>query len=57
MAADVDRHWQHPWLRVNRLMRIIRETHWSAETWPDARKALGWALAELSRLRRSPWWN
>ena len=51
------RAWQHPWLRVSRLIRCIRETHWSAETWPKAKAALGWALAELGRLRRSAWWN
>ncbi len=49
--------WQHPWLRVSRLIRGITGTHWSTEVWPEAKKALGWALAELGRLRRSAWWN
>jgi hypothetical protein len=57
MPDDADRTWQHPWLRVSRLIRGICETRWSAEVWPDAKKALGWALAELGRLRRSAWWN
>lgn len=55
--VDPERAWQHPRLRVSRLIRCIRETHWSADVWPDAKKALGWALAEQGRLRRSGWFN
>jgi hypothetical protein len=55
--TDYERRWQHPWLRVSRIIRGITGTHWSAEVWPEAKNALWWALAELGRLRRSPWWN
>ena len=54
---DAERAWQHPWLRVNRLFRSIRDTYWGPEAWPEAKKALGWTLAELGRLRRSGWFN
>jgi hypothetical protein len=53
MPDNPERAWQHPWLRVSPLIRGITGTLWSAETWPDAKKA----LAELGRLRRSPSWN
>jgi hypothetical protein len=57
MPDDSARAWQHPWLRVSRLIRGITGTRWSADVRPDVKKALGGALAELGRLRRSPWWN
>lgn len=57
MHDDLARRWQHPWLRVSRLIRGILGTHWSADVWSAAKKALGWALAERGRLRRGAWWN
>jgi hypothetical protein len=26
----------HPWLRINRVLRVMRQTRWSAEAWPRA---------------------
>lgn len=46
MSDNPERAWQHPWLRVNCLIRGITDTRWSVETWPTANAALGWALAE-----------
>lgn len=57
MPDDSARRWQHPWLRVSRLIAVILGTRWSADVWPAAKAALGWALAERGRLRRSAWWN
>jgi hypothetical protein len=57
MPDDPARAWQHPWLRVNRLFRSIRDTYWGPDTWLKAKKVLAWTLVELGRLRRSPWWN
>jgi hypothetical protein len=54
---DPSRAWQHPWLRVTCLIRGILGPRWSAETWPEAKKVLEWALAEQGRLRRSAWFN
>jgi hypothetical protein len=56
MPDNPDRSIWHPWLRVSRLIRGITETHLGADVWPDEEGAR-WALAELGRLRRSPWWN
>jgi hypothetical protein len=36
---------------------MIRETCWSADTWPTAKTALGWELAERGRLQRAGWFN
>jgi hypothetical protein len=54
---DPDRAWQHPWLRVSRLIWVILGTRWSADTWPTAKAALGWALAERGRLQRIGWFD
>jgi hypothetical protein len=37
-----DRRWQHPWLRVVRLIAVILDTRWSADTWPTAKATLRW---------------
>lgn len=52
-----DTAWQHPWLRVGRLIRDILGTRWSADVWPKAKAVLGWAIAERGRLRRAGWFN
>jgi hypothetical protein len=57
MPDNPARAWQHPWLRVSRLIRGITRTHWSADIWPEAKRALGWALAERGRLKRSAWFQ
>jgi hypothetical protein len=36
---------------------MILGTRWSADTWPAAKTALGWALAERSRITRAGWFN
>jgi hypothetical protein len=27
----------HPWLRINRVLRVMLHTHWSAEAWPQVK--------------------
>jgi hypothetical protein len=48
---DPDRAWQHPYLRLSYLIRSILGVRWDAETWPQAKAVLGWALAERGRLQ------
>jgi len=35
-----DRMWQHPWLRIERLIRSILETRWDNKTRPIAKATL-----------------
>jgi hypothetical protein len=30
---DTDARLWHPWLRINRVLRVMLQTRWSAETW------------------------
>ena len=32
----------HPWLRINRVMRVMLQTRWSVEAWAQV-KATWWA--------------
>lgn len=47
--------WQHPWLRLEMLLKSIRSTTWDGDTWPQAKAALSWALREGGRLVRVGW--
>jgi hypothetical protein len=29
----LDARLWHPWLRINRVLRVMLRTHWSAEAW------------------------
>ena len=31
--SNTDAHLRHPWLRINRVMRVMLHTRWSAEAW------------------------
>ena len=55
-AQPTTRLW-HPWLRIQRLIRVIRETSWNADEWPIVRAELRNALAERTRLERAGWFN
>lgn len=57
MRDDEARRWQHPWLRLEMLVRPIREPRWNADTWPEAKATLGWALGERRRLARAGWFS
>ena len=47
----------HPWLRINRVMRVMLHTGWSAEAWLVVRVEFRRALALRSEIRRAGWFN
>jgi hypothetical protein len=57
MPDDPGRDWQHPWLRISRLLRLIFETAWDRETWRIVRLEIPKALAERGRIQRAGWFN
>jgi hypothetical protein len=44
---------QHPWLRINRVLRVMLQTRWSAEAWSQVRVEFRRALALRSEIRRA----
>ena len=34
--TDSDARLWHPWLRINRVLRVMLHERWSAEAWPQA---------------------
>ena len=47
----------HPCLRINRVVRVMLHTHWSAEAWPQVKAEFTKALALRSQIRRAGWFN
>jgi hypothetical protein len=47
----------HPWLRINRVLRVMLQTRWSAEAWWQVRVEFKRALALRSEIRRAAWFN
>ena len=45
----------HPWLRINRVLRVMLHTRWSAEAWAKVRAEFKGALALRSQLRSAGW--
>jgi hypothetical protein len=45
----------HPWLRINRVLRVMLHTRWSAEAWSQVRVEFKRALALRSEIRRAGW--
>jgi hypothetical protein len=45
----------HPWLRINRVLRVMLQTRWSAEAWAKVRAEFKGALALKSQLRSAGW--
>jgi hypothetical protein len=43
----------HPWLRLNRVLRVMLHTHWSAAAWSQVRVEFKKALALRSEIRRA----
>jgi hypothetical protein len=50
---DTDARLGHPWLRVNRVLRVMLHTRWSAEAWAEVRVEFRKALALRSEIRRA----
>ena len=46
---------RHPWLRINRVLRVMLQMHWSAEAWSQVRVEFKRALALRSEIRRAGW--
>jgi hypothetical protein len=57
MTGDPERDWQHPWLRIERLIRTIGGSRWDHRTWPRVKRVLKIALAARRRLRGAGWFN
>ena len=47
----------HPWLRINRVPRVMLHTRWSAEDWQKIKAEFKKALALKSQIRRAGWFN
>jgi hypothetical protein len=47
----------HPWLRINRVLRVMLHTHWSAEAWSEVGVEFRRALALRSEIRGAGWFN
>jgi len=43
----------HPWLRINRVLRVMLHTRWSTEEWSVIRVEFKKALAVRSEIRRA----
>lgn len=52
-----DDHLWHPWLRINRVVRVIVHTRWSAKVWPEVTVQFRKALALRSEIQRAGWFN
>ena len=52
-----NRAWQHPWLRIERLIRSILETRWDNKTWPTMKATLKRALEERKKMKQAEWFN
>jgi len=48
---------QHPWLRIERLIRSILETRWDKATRPTAKAIFKRAIEETKKIRRAGWMN
>jgi hypothetical protein len=49
---DTDARLWHPWLRINRVLRVMLRTRWSAEAWAHVRVEFKRAVALRSEVRR-----
>jgi len=51
--TDTDARLWYPWLRINRVLRVMLHTRWSAEAWSVVRVEFRRALALRSEIRRA----
>jgi hypothetical protein len=54
-VTDTHARLWHPWLRINRVLRVLLHTRWSAEAWSVVRVEFRRALALRSEIRRAGW--
>ncbi len=57
MVPAESRNWQHPWLRVQRVLRTILTEEWCAEAWQQLRPEIPKVIPEQSRITRAGWFN
>jgi hypothetical protein len=50
---DTDARLWHPWLRINRVLRVVLHTRWCPEAWSQVRVEFRKALALRSEIRRA----
>jgi hypothetical protein len=55
--TDTDARLWHPWLRINRVLRAMLQTRWSAEAWSVVRLEFRKAVAPPREIRRAGWFN
>ena len=55
--SDADARLWHPWLRINRVLRAMLHTRWSAEEWSQMRVEFKLGLRLRSDIRRAGWFN
>ena len=54
---NTDARLWHPWLRINRVLRVMLQTRWNAEAWSQVRVEFKRAIALRSEIRRAGWFN
>jgi len=52
---DTDARLWHPWLRINRVLRVMLHTRWSAEASSEVRVEFRKALALRTEIRHAGW--
>jgi hypothetical protein len=50
---DTDPRLWHPWLRINRVLRVMLHERWSAEARPQVKAEFEKALALRNQIRRA----
>jgi hypothetical protein len=56
-AGGPDARLWHPWLRINRVLRVMLHTRWNTEAWSVVRVEFRRALAVRSEIRRAGRFN
>ena len=57
MSREAERRWQHPWLRIQLLLRAMLGTRWDAVAWPTIRAELRRVLRVRGEIQRMGWFN
>ena len=55
--TDSDARLWHPWLRINRVLRVMLQTRSSPEAWSVVRVQFRRAVALRSEIRRAGWFH
>ena len=59
LAAVLPEHvsWELPWLRLQRVFRVLLRTDWDDASWPHARVLIVKAALVRMELRQAGWFN